>query len=563
MGSKIIESKLPCPFPGCGSSDAGVLYEDGFWCFSCEQCEFNDTDKFKEIVSEIVPQNEVPEEEKKKVRVSSKWKFPLEKTKIKSIPSRKISAEVCEFYDVRTGNDTWVFPFYEDGELIGIKKRRTDEKNFCSEGHVTELWGMHKFPGKSKILVITEGEFDTLAIQTANYKRYNRFFPVVSIGGTSNAKSLLSKNRDWIKQFDECVLWFDNDKQGQKAVDEALKAIGYINVKIAIHPEYKDANEVLMEEGPEEVRNIIWNAPERSPANIVKGENTWKAYAETKDMIVVPWPPFLTKLNDLTYGRWMGSITLIGAGTGIGKSTLLKEDICHLLDTTEDRIGACFLEESIGNTVSDLLSIRLNKRIGLPDVESTEEEEREAWQSVFGDERLLLLDHQGSVGDEGLINKLEYMACSGCKYIYLDHITIAVSDSGNKHQNQAIDSFMSSLLKIVTKHNVWIGVISHLRKVSVGETSFESGAEIQEDDFKGTGSLKQISFQTLTISRNKTSEEEEERHKSRIYLLKDRKTGRTGYAGSYKYNTRTGRLEEAESREDTGFNLTEDFVIEE
>ena len=561
MSDKLLESRLPCH--SCGSSDAGHLYEDGFYCFACEIYEPNNTEKFKEITSEIVPQNEVPEEEKKKVRVSSKWKFPLEKTKIKSIPSRKISAEVCEFYDVRTGNDTWVFPFYEDGELIGIKKRRTDEKNFCSEGHVTELWGMHKFPGKSKILVITEGEFDTLAIQTANYKRYNRFFPVVSIGGTSNAKSLLSKNRDWIKQFDECVLWFDNDKQGQKAVDEALKAIGYINVKIAIHPEYKDANEVLMEEGPEEVRNIIWNAPERSPANIVKGENTWKAYAETKDMIVVPWPPFLTKLNDLTYGRWMGSITLIGAGTGIGKSTLLKEDICHLLDTTEDRIGACFLEESIGNTVSDLLSIRLNKRIGLPDVESTEEEEREAWQSVFGDERLLLLDHQGSVGDEGLINKLEYMACSGCKYIYLDHITIAVSDSGNKHQNQAIDSFMSSLLKIVTKHNVWIGVISHLRKVSVGETSFESGAEIQEDDFKGTGSLKQISFQTLTISRNKTSEEEEERHKSRIYLLKDRKTGRTGYAGSYKYNTRTGRLEEAESREDTGFNLTEDFVIEE
>ena len=560
MSEKLIESRLPCH--NCGSSDAGHLYEDGFFCYACETYESNDTDKFKEIVSEIVPQNEKPEEEKKKVRVDEKWKFPLEKAKILSIPSRKISAEVCEFYDVRTYNDTWLFPFYEEGELIGFKMRPTNKKDFKSEGHVTELWGMHKFPGKSQKLVITEGEFDTLAVQEANYRHYKRFFPVVSVGGVSNTKKLLSQNKDWIKQFDECILWFDNDKVGQKALDEAFKALGYIGVKVAIHPDWKDANEVLMEEGPKEVRDVIWKSVERSPANIVKGEDSWKAYKETKDMVVVPWPPFLSRLNDLTYGRWMGSITLIGAGTGIGKSTLLKEDICHLLDTTEDKIGGCFLEESVGNTVSDLLSVRLNKRISLPDVESSEEEEREAWESIFGDERLLLLDHQGSVGDEGLINKLEYMACSGCKYIYLDHITIAVSDS-DRHQNQAIDSFMSNLLKIVTKHNVWIGVISHLRKVSVGETSFESGAEIQEDDFKGTGSLKQISFQTLTISRNKTSEREEERHKSRIYLLKDRKTGRTGYAGSYKYNTQTGRLEEAEAREDEGFNEEEFVVIEE
>jgi twinkle protein len=247
---------------------------------------------------------------------------------------------------------------------------------------------------------------------------------------------------------------------------------------------------------------------------------------------------------------------MIAAGTSIGKSTMLREDIFHLLKTTEEKIGCIFLEEDVGETVGGIMGLYLNKRLGLPGVEITEEEERKAWESTVGlPNRVILLDHQGSVSDNGLIDKIEYMALNGCRYIYLDHITIAVSETEDGNVNAAIDRFMSDLLKIVKRHNIWVGVVSHLRKVKSGEDSFESGAPISEDDLKGSGSLKQISFQTIAISRNKLAENELVRNRSQIYLLKDRKTGNTGPAGAYRFNSATGRLEEVEKKDEDDFEI--------
>jgi len=289
---------------------------------------------------------------------------------------------------------------------------------------------------------------------------------------------------------------------------------------------------------------------------IVPGEDTWERYNEFKNLVFVPWPPFLGRLNELTHGRALSTITMIAAGTSIGKSTMLREDIFHLLKTTTEKIGCIFLEEDVGETVGGIMGLYLNKRLGLPGIETTEEEELNAWKATVGQpNRVILLDHQGSVSDNGLIDKIEYMALNGCKYIYLDHITIAVSDTEDGNVNAAIDRFMSDLLKIVKRHNIWIGVVSHLRKVKSGESSFESGAPISEDDLKGSGSLKQISFQTIAISRNKLAENEVVRNRSQIYLLKDRKTGNTGPAGAYRFNSVTGRLEEVEKTDEDEFEL--------
>lgn len=247
---------------------------------------------------------------------------------------------------------------------------------------------------------------------------------------------------------------------------------------------------------------------------------------------------------------------IVTHNTSVGKSTLLREDIYHLLQTTDYKIGACFLEEDIGETVEGIMGLHLNKRLGLPFTESSEEERKQAWVETVGlPGRILFLDHQGSVSDGSLIEKIEYLAIHGCRLIYLDHITIAVSETDGESVNTAIDKFMSDLLKIVKRHGCWLGVVSHLRKVKAGENSFETGAPISEDDLKGSGSLKQISFQTLAISRNKLAENEEVRHRSTIWLLKDRKTGNTGVAGAYKYNKITGRLEEVLVKEDDDFEV--------
>jgi twinkle protein len=473
----------------------------------------------------------------------------------RGIKDRLITREVAKFFGVRASYlpdgtvERFYFPFTKQGtnEIVGFKMKNPAEKHdMLTMGSPKNLFGIEHFLNGGKRIVLTEGEEDTLAVAQMSMNQYNTIYPVASMGGV-NQLSYLLDNRDILRKFDEIVIWFDADEQGIKASTEAAKILGADKCKIVSSNE-KDACDTLRKFGSDSKAGwrYIWDAKPYSPAGIVHGEDTWAKYQEFKNLKFIPWPPFLTKLGRMTYGRALKTITLFAAGTGVGKSTLLREDFIHLLETTDYKIGCIFLEEDVGETTAAIMGMHLNRRLGLPGVEITPEEELEAWQATIGQPgRVMLLDHQGSVSDGSLIDKIEFMALSGCRCIYLDHITIAVSDTEDTNVNTAIDKFMSELLKLVKRHEVWIGVVSHLRKVKSGEDSFETGAPISEDDLKGSGSLKQISFQTIALSRNKMSENEAVRHRTDLYLLKDRKTGETGPAGAYSFVGSTGRLKEA------------------
>jgi twinkle protein len=184
----------------------------------------------------------------------------------------------------------------------------------------------------------------------------------------------------------------------------------------------------------------------------------------------------------------------------------------------------------------------INKNIRFPK-DVTEEEARKGYEKVFGDERLILLDHQGSVGDSSLLDRIEYLSALGCKYLILDHITIAVSEGAEgKTGNEAVDKVMSSLLKIVKRYNIHLTLISHLRKSSGDSKSFEEGRMASLDDIKGSGSIKQISFDIVTFARNMMATEKSDRNIVKFAVLKSRFTGDTGHCGQATYNNDTGRL---------------------
>jgi twinkle protein len=542
--SKAIKHNQPCP---CGlSSDAAVHYDNGWGrCFSgkCGGKNFKLGEDF------------LPEEQPRTSKSLSVEE--VQELESRGSAERRLTKAAAEFYGIKaTSNpdgtvDRFFFPVVEPGknEVAGYKtKKHSDKKATYSIGKVSNIFGIEHFRNGGNRIVITEGEEDAWAIQSANYLKYKKFYPVVSMGSASQTDFLL-KERETLTKFKEIVLWFDNDAEGQKAVARAARILGYDRVRSVVSDE-KDANDVLMS-GPvdkaiDRVVFYLLDAKPYNPSGVIPGEETWNMYKSYKSLEFVPWPPFLSKLNELTHGRALGSITMIAAGTSTGKSSFVREDIFHILSTTEEKIGACFLEESVGETVAALMSLKLNKRLGLPTVSVTEQEEEDAWSSTLGTGRIMLIDHQGSVSDSNLIDKLEYLAAAGCRYIYLDHITIAVSESDGDNVNAAIDKFMNRLLQVVQRYGVWIGVISHLRKVKSGEESFESGARVFEDDLKGSGSLKQVSFQTIALSRNKLHEDEKVRNLTQIWLLKDRKTGNTGPAGKYCFDSVTGRLKEVD-----------------
>lgn len=531
--SPLVLKYQPCDH--CGSSDAKSYREDGSaFCFACST-NFPPTKESLNLAAKEPKQN-----------------FDMVDTvnsigTYKSYPlgTRKISQTVVDHFSVKmeTSPDGkpvgHFYPYTRDGQIVAYKKR-TLPKDFSVIGNFkhVELFGQ-SVVGGGKTLVITEGELDAMSIAQAYLDHYNKIYPVVSIPSASMVNCILD-NRDFVRKFKEVVLMLDQDEAGKEATEKAAKIIGADKVKIAKY-NYKDPSDLYRDLGKDGVLQAIWNSQIYCPAGVVMGDAIWDQFKKRQNVKSVPYPDCLQGLNEKLGGIRQGEITLFTSGTGSGKSTVIKEIVLDLLDNSEDKIGLISLEESIGDTAEKFYSMELQRPLyGHPPV--TDEQLKAAHDKIFGDHRLILLDHQGSVSDASLIDKIEYLALMGCKYLVLDHITIAVSE-GNEGLtgNEAVDKMMSDLLKVVKKHDVWLGLISHLRKATGGK-SFEEGHLASIDDIKGSGSIKQISFDIIAFARNLIAEQEVERNTIKLRVLKSRFTGRTGDAGTAIYNPSTNRL---------------------
>jgi twinkle protein len=472
-----------------------------------------------------------------------------------AIMSRGISKQVIDYFGIKMAvspegfGRSHYYPYTKNGTVVAYKERILP-KSFQIHGDFkdTELFGQNSASG-GKTLVITEGELDACAVAQSFLDKYNKIFPVVSIPSATGLKALLEQ-RSWIRTFESIILMFDKDEAGQAAIEKASKIIGAGKVKVA-KLKAKDPCEQLIAYGSESLLRAYWDAQTWSPAGLVVGEKVWEQYKQRRNTESIPYPDCLKGLNDKLKGIRHGEITLFTSGTGSGKSTVIKEIVLDLLDKTDDKIGLISLEESVGDTAEKFIGMFLKKNT-VSGESISEKDERAGFEHVFGTERLVLLDHQGSVGDASLIDKIEYMALMGCKYLVLDHITIAVSEgTEGLSGNEAIDKMMSDLLKIVKKHNVWLGLISHLRKSPGGGKSFEEGNLASIDDIKGSGSIKQISFDIIAFARNLVSENPNERNTIKFRVLKSRFTGLTGTAGAATYDGDTGRLAYVETSEFT------------
>jgi len=226
-----------------------------------------------------------------------------------------------------------------------------------------------------------------------------------------------------------------------------------------------------------------------------------------------------------------------------GKSTMIREDILHLLEVTDKKIGIISLEESPAETGTLLAGMHMKKNLSNEDVPVSEL--KTSFYEVFKDDRLIVMDHQGSMSDDSIIDKIEYMYLAGCGYIMIDHLTMLVSEgAGRLTGNEAQDKVLNDLLRLVKKYPLWIGLVAHLRKTG-GNTgkSFEEGRIPSMDDIKGSGSAKQVPFDIIAFARDMTAEDEDIQNTIIIRILKARRTGKLGSVRGVKYIPETGRLQ--------------------
>jgi len=482
-----------------------------------------------------------------------------------ALTDRRISEKTCVKYGVTVGKgkdgkiDTHFYPYYNsDNELIGYKERKTLTKEFKIIGtnKGSGLFGQNIFgSGNNKYLTITEGEVDALSI----YEMLEGKGAVVSLkNGSGSAARDIKENLEYIESFDNVILCFDQDEAGKKAIKDVRDIISPSKLKICTLPT-KDANELLMFGKIKEFTDAWWNAEVYTPAGIIKGSDTWEHLLHDEDIVNIDYP--WNGLNDLTYGFRAQELVTITSGSGMGKTSVVKELEAHILDVTDDNLAIIHLEESIERSVLGLMGIEANLPIHIPMYGNQlhQGEKKEIWQKSVADKNVYFYDHFGSMSEHSLLNIIRvYAKAYDCKWIVLDHLSIVVSSQeGFDDERKAIDAIMTNLRKIVQETGIGLFLVSHLKR-PMGK-AHEEGGQVSLSELRGSAAIAQLSDIVIGLERNQQHEDPIVRNQTTLRVIKNRFSGLTGPACKLQYTADTGRLKEVTTDADNFFGNNSSF----
>ena len=543
------ETHQPCP--DCGSSDALAIYESNTYCFSCKQ--------WKSLHEESESMSVARKPKPNPTSFIGQTYNELSFTPIKD---RHIELETCRKYGVQTGlnarnQDIHVYPYYsKDRKNVINKVRVVEDKKFYSEGEAgvdTTLFGQQLFKEGGRFITLCEGEIDCLSA----YQMLGSKWPVISVrNGAASAASEVKRNLDYLNTFKNVVLCFDADTPGQKAMKDIANLLEPGHCKI-MHLTRKDANDYLMEGRTQEFVNDFWNARTFTPEGIICGPDLREKLLSETTVQSLPYP--WDGLNAITYGMRKNELVLVTAGSGIGKSSVMRELVHYIIKNTDEKVGCLFLEESVRQTGLGILSVEASKRFHITSEEDrdwTVEDKEKALDNLNDLEQVVFWNHFGSSTLENLLTRVRYMVKGlDCQYIVLDHISMVVYETSN--ERKAIDDIMVKLRTLVQELGIHLIVVSHLSRPQ--GTGHEEGANISLNQLRGSHSLAQLPDMIYALERNTQALNEDERNRTWIRVLKNRFSGESGPATLLQWHKQTGRLTEIPFDEQDDIDNEDEF----
>lgn len=434
------------------------------------------------------------------------------------------------------------YPFFRNGIHVANQVRRREAKGFYWEGDNTdvELFGQHLFPaGCADQITIVEGCIDA----PSGWKLLGRRYPVVAVQSADSALGECTTNFEYLNSFKQIVLCLDKDEPktrkdgtvffpGQDAARKVAELFAPGKCRVLTLQHGKDPSDYL-QQGID--RKIFvgewWKAPEYRPENLKKGSEMLDEIINRPNHFAIPWP--WEGLNEKTYGIRLSELVLVMADTGVGKTSVLSEMEHSILTNPDvlDRgfgVGFLHLEEPNHDTALKLLSIENNKPYHLPDTEKPAGELEEAFHKVLSNDRAIFYDHFGSNEIDDIVNKVRHMVVMGCKYIFIDHLSIIVSDQRGDERKQ-LDEISTKLKTLTMELNIAVVCVIHTNR---------------NGEARGSAGPEKVANIHLSLWRDKKEPDPWRRNVTEVMVEKNRFSGRTGPACHLFYDEFTGRLSE-------------------
>ena len=223
--------------------------------FNCHKCSWHGKVKTEYYMPEKKVYQKPVKNNLKKLNLKCK----------KFLTKRGITEEVIEankIISTKDGNSI-VFPYFKNNELINYKTRGINNKIFTQSRNGLPIIYNYDRVANEKLIIICEGEIDSLSWEVAGitwHTSVNMGAPNVHDKNIDKKLECISNSYEVFEQAERIYIATDEDDNGRYLCEELVRRFGAEKCKIVSFKPYKDANEVLQNEGVESLKDRVRNA---------------------------------------------------------------------------------------------------------------------------------------------------------------------------------------------------------------------------------------------------------------------------------------------------------------
>lgn len=524
-----------CPFCNGGQSHDKNTFAINYMTgqYQCKRASCSEKGNLWTLTKDSRFDYSLPEPEKKEIRKHT-FTFKTNSDQDESaeewiFKNRGIPKEITKKYKVKFGDAKFKRFYNADGNMIlskpsdflvwqftdptesrtrWYKFRRTNEgkpkewglnKEFTLDGKKYNvepcLFGMGECDYRDSFVILTEGQFDTLAVAAAGYGN------VVSVPtGAGGMKWFddeeVSKN--FLKRFKELIVFGDKDgneitlfKDMQKRFKGKIK-----RVRLEDYKDCKDANEILQKYGIEQIQECIKNAESVPIKGLKKMKDVEKVNMSSLPRIKTGIDP----LDDYLLGFFFGQVITVTGRSGDGKTTLTSQFVASALSQSIPTV--IYSGEFPDWMIKNWLVLQLagpDNVINSPqgtDVTEKVYQKIESWKP-FAEECYIYevgldLDESEEDCNTMLDTISDAILQAGVRLIVIDNLMTAMDFSGDNDLNKAQSVFMKQLKSLALLHEVIILVVAHPKKTA---------NEITKEDIAGSSNIGNLSDTIISYSK--------------------------------------------------------------
>lgn len=524
-----------CPYCGSSKQDQWTFSVNGVTgAFCCPRASCGAQGHFVELARDFdFPLESIaPRQYKELPRVRLLTSTPAEEYLFR----RGIRKEVTRAYGITTNpkdQNQLIFPFYRrakdaDGQvyekmefvkyrLIDYDKSRHKAKEWCESGCKPILFGMdHCDPAKSRTLVITEGQIDSLSLASAGIPN------AVSVPNGARGFTWVEHCKDFVAQFDTIVVFGDCERGSITLVSEMREMFPNVKIRTPRLKDYlgeKDANDILQSFGEKALRTAVEKAECYQPATI-------REMADVEPVNLDDVPHFQTlfpKLDHALGGFYEGQLITLTGKRGTGKSTIAsmfavaalwqKWNVLFYSGEMADYEVKRWIDFQIAGEKA------IQERVYTASTGYYLAPEQEQQLADWYRHRLFLVDNVAMEEQEhtDLTAELETAVRTyGVRFVIMDNLMTAIDAGENVYLEQS--RFARKLKALARKLHIVILLVAHPKK--------SRASELDSDEISGSGDVANLSDTVIALDRVKQKNDDDTEYlQTLLAVQKNRATG--------------------------------------